>query len=61
MLAKRRILAAIRICVRLILSGSYEHDLLLEARYTAGEILSALTREFGLTPQRVFQIVNATR
>jgi hypothetical protein len=59
-LAKHRILAAIHIRFRVILNSNRERDLLLKARYLAGETLSALAREFGLTPQRVFQIVNSS-
>jgi predicted transcriptional regulator len=36
----------------------FERDLMLKARYLAGETLSALAREVGLTPQRVFQIID---
>jgi hypothetical protein len=54
--AKRRILAAIHIRFRVILTGNGERDLRLKARYLAGDTLSALAREFELTPQRVFQV-----
>jgi hypothetical protein len=58
--AKRRILAAIHIRFHRILSGNHERNLVLKARYLAGETLSALAREFRLTPQRVFQIVQSS-
>ena len=59
LVAKRRILAAIHIRFRIILSGNNERDLALKSRHLLGESLTALAREFGLTPQRVFQIINA--
>jgi hypothetical protein len=42
------------------LNDNLERDLLLKARYLAGETLSVLARDFGLTPQRVFQIIKAS-
>jgi hypothetical protein len=60
LVAKRRILAAIHIRFRMIPSGNNERDLLLTARYLAGETLSALGREFGLTPQGLFQIIDSS-
>ena len=58
-MAKDRILAAIHNRFHTSLNGNRERDLVLKARYFAGETLSALGREFGLTPQRVFQIINS--
>lgn len=55
--AKDRILATIHIRFREILTGNRERDLILKARYLAGDTLSAVAHEFGLTPQRVFQII----
>ena len=57
--AKRGILTAIHIRFRMILSGNNEHNFLLKAQYLAGETLSDLVRECGLTPQRVCQIFNS--
>jgi hypothetical protein len=37
---------------------SVQRDCTIRDRYSRGETLSALAREFGLSPQRVFQIVN---
>lgn len=61
LVAKRRILAAIHIRFREILSGNDERDLELKARHVAGETLSALARDYGLTPQRISQIVNSSK
>ena len=60
LVAKQRILAAIHIRFRVTLVGKDERDLILKARYFAGATLSALAREFGLSPQRVFQIINSS-
>jgi hypothetical protein len=58
--AKRRILTAFHIRFHKILNGNRERNLVLKARYLAGETLSALAREFGLSPQRVFQIISSS-
>lgn len=34
-------------------------DAIIRERYAAGERLSDLAREYGISPQRVYQIVNA--
>lgn len=34
-----------------------QRDVLIRARHTAGEALSDLAREFGISPQRAWQIV----
>ena len=58
LVAKRKILAAIQLYFPVIPDTNQIRDAILTARHAAGDTLSALAREFGLTPQRVFQIVN---
>jgi Mor family transcriptional regulator len=52
-------LAAIHIRFSDILNSKRERDLALKARYLSGETVSALAREFGLTAQHVYQIINS--
>lgn len=55
--AKRKILAATQLQFHCFLDDKQIRDAILKIRHAAGETLSALAGEFGLSPQRVFQIV----